>query len=1034
MRILVLLMLLWCAVSQAKENRELLAHTSFSLSNPGLSQREWQWINSRKTLRYAAWRPVKPPFELISGRQDYSGIVADYLGIITASLHIPVTITFYASKEEALQALKLGTADIIAFAQPVSSFSGLTLSRPWTSSPSVVVSRSKHKQQAGSALRVGIDQDDARLTEKKNDFPAARWIPFKYPRQALEALAFGNLDFYLGSQVTTQYLINLENLQQLDVQIRSNVPPLTFSFAAIREQRTWITIIDKLMAHIPQATHLEIQQRWGGDNLRHSQSPALLSSLEKKWLSQNQRINVVVPENNFPVSYFDRRGQLKGIVADLLALMQQRIGVEFVINRKPYPADALASVKKGESQLMAATSLYSAQQHDLLTSRVLLYSSRVQVVRRQALSAGIPRRLAFLYGQQNEDKLHQYYPGSQLTGVHSWRQGLDKIVKGEADAMVMPLIIGGPLVAEHYDRQLKMTQGQWSEPLRMVMATAKNDYTLASILDKTLMSLPPEELNAIISKRRKPPAPLTRAGIPSAVPAWLPLVTMLPFLGIACWLFWLWRQQHKALQLAHQRAQQQSTFITILSHEMRNSVSAVNGVLELLRQQLPFESTEQLSLQIAHEAAGSLLSLTNDMLDLTRLETNRLILRPEALSLRALLESVAAVYERIACQKKLRLRLLLDTTLNRKVLADPIRLRQILDNLLGNAVKFTHSGDIRLETQCNVISNNRLHLTVYIKDSGEGMDEATCQRLFHPFTQGTQTGNVQGSGMGLYISRSLARMMGGDIQLQSRPGEGSVFSLTLQLIMLDEPDFDIPAAVLPTQLAASKEQKLCILIVDDQPANRFLLLHQLRWLGHEAIECEEASLAGELVQQHHPQLVITDRCMPQQGGFELTQNLKSRWPELIIWGISAEWEAPALEAAAEAGMTACLSKPLTLEILQQHLSCLEQPAPKLWSPAALPSALLNDANLTPFLMMQISALDEALGHIASWQRSGQPELSPTLHRLYGGMVLLGATRIASLCQRPYSQPEELDELIEAAQALRQELSRTTKHSDNPTAK
>ncbi len=127
------------------------------------------------------------------------------------------------------------------------------------------------------------------MTEKKNDFPAARWILFKYPRQALEALAFGNLDFYLGSQATVHYLINLENLQELDIQIRNNAPPHTFSFAATREQRTWITIIDKLMARIPQATHLDILQRWSG-SLRHREPPALLNSLEKNWLSQNQRI------------------------------------------------------------------------------------------------------------------------------------------------------------------------------------------------------------------------------------------------------------------------------------------------------------------------------------------------------------------------------------------------------------------------------------------------------------------------------------------------------------------------------------------------------------------------------------------------------------------------------------------------------------------------------------------------------------------------------------------------------------------------
>lgn len=1034
MRILMLLMLLWCAMAQAAENRELLTHTQLSLSDPGLSQREWQWLNGRKTLRYAAWKPVKPPFELISGRQDYSGIVADYLGIIAASLHIPITVTFYDNQEEALQALKLGTADIIAFAQSAPPFSGLTLSRPWTTSQSVVVSRRKHKQQAGSELLVGIDQDDASIVKEKKLFPAARLIPFKYPRQALEALAFGDLDLYLGSQVTTQYLINLENLQELDIQIRGDAPAYMFSFAAAREQRNWITIIDKLMAQIPQATHLEIQQRWSGSLIRHSETPAPLSSLEKKWLSQHQRISVVVPENNFPISYVNRRGQLKGIVADLLALMQQRIGIEFVIHREQYQADALDSVQRGESQLMAVTSLYSAQQHDLLTSRVLFYSSRVQVVRRQALPVDMPQHLVFMYGEQPEEKLHQYYPDSQLTGVHSWRQGLDKIAKGEADAMIIPLIIGGPMVAEHYDRQLKITQGQWSEPLRMVLATSRNDYTLASILDKTLVSLPPEELNAIISKRREPPAASAYTLIPHSVPAWLPLLTMLPCLGIACWLLWLRRQQQKALQRAHRRAQQQSTFLTILSHEMRNSVSAVNGMLELLRQQLPSESAEQVSLQVAHEAAGSLLSLTNDMLDFTRLEANRLILRPEAVSLRALLESVAAVYKGIARQKKLQLLLSIDTTPDRKVLVDPLRLRQILDNLLGNAVKFTTSGDIRLEALCDLISDNRLRLTVYIKDSGAGIDKATCQRLFHPFSQGKDVGNTQGSGMGLYISRSLARMMGGDIQLQSQPGEGSIFSLSLQLIVLDEPDFDATASVAAPQPATNKEHTLCVLVVDDQPANRFLLLRQLRWLGHVAVECEDAALAGDLVKQHRPQLVITDCFMPHQNGFELTRSLKKSWPHLIVWGISADWENPALEAAAEAGMTACLSKPLTLEVLQQHLSRLEQPAPTLWSPAALPPALLTDDNLNQFLVMQIDALDEALNHIASWQHSGQPELSATLHRLYGGMVLLGATRLVSLCQRHYRQPEELDELVDVAKALRQELTRTTKNSESLTAK
>lgn len=1035
MRLLVWLMLLWCAASQAAEKRELLAHTQLSLNNLGLSQQEWHWLNSKKTLRYAAWQPIKPPFELMPGRQDYSGIVADYLGIIAASLHIPVTITLYASREEALQALKLGTADVIAFAQPARPFSGLALSRPWTSSQSVVVSRHEQRQQANSPLQVGVDEDDVCLEEERKQFPAARFISFKYVRQALEALTFGDIDFYLGSLIPTQYVINLENLQELDVQVRDDNPPArAFSFAAAQEQRNWVVIIDKLMARIPQAAHADIQRRWSNSVTRRNEAPAPLSSLESKWLSQHPQVSVVVPENNFPLSYVDARGQLQGIVADLLTLMQQRIGIEFIIHRTPYQADALDRVMRGDSQLMASTSFYSAQQHDLLTSRILLYSSRVQVVRLDAQPHETPRRLAFLYGEQSEETLRQYYPTSQLTGVRSWRQGLDKIVKGEADAMVMPLIIAGPLIAAHYPQQLRLAKGQWPGPLRIVLATSRNDYTLASILDKTLMSLPPEEVNAIISKRREPPVAAPPALLPPTVPVWLPLLTMLPCLVVIGWLLWLGRRRQKTVRLAERRIQQQSTFLTVLSHEMRNSVSAVNGMLELLRQQPPGEAVDQSTLHVAHDAAGSLLSLTSEMLDFARLEANRLILRPEAVSLRALLESVAAVYEGVARQKHLRLLLAIDTTLNRKILVDPLRLRQILENLLSNAVKFTSSGDIRMEALCDILPDNHLQLTVRIEDSGAGIDSATCQRLFHPFTQGENGEERQGSGMGLYISRSLARMMGGDILLQSQPGKGSVFSLTLQLAVLEEPDYVAPAPAAPDRPEKNSPDGLRVLVIDDHPANRFLLLRQLACLGHQAIECENAALAGERVKQYRPQLVITDRCMPQQNGFDLTRSLKKRWPDLIVWGLSADWDDTTLDAAAQAGMTACLFRPLTLPVLQQHLSRLDQPVPTLWSPSALPPALLTGDKLSQFLLMQIEALDEALSHIASWRQSGQPALSATLHRLYGGMVILGATRLAALCQRRYQQPDELDELIEVAKALRQELIGTTKNGDGLTAK
>lgn len=1034
MRLLLLIALLLCSLAQAAETRQLVAHSQVTFNDPGLSQQEWQWIYSKKTLRYAAWRPIKPPFEAVSGRQDYSGIIADYLGIIAASLRIPLTVVLYDSREEALQALRLGTADIIAFAQPAEPFTALTLSRPWISSPAVLVSRQRNIPQSDARLRIGIDQDDVYVTGAQKQFSSAQLIPFGYARQAMKALTFGNLDFYLGSQITADYLIGQEDLQGLNVQLRADAPDRQFSFAALPHQRSWISIIDKLMAHIPRDTHAEIQRRWRGNMASDTLlSQPALSSLEKKWIQQHRQISVSIANDNFPLSYTDRRGQLQGIVPDLLNALQQRTGLTFAIHREPYIADALNAVQQGESELLAATSLNSAQHYGLLTSRALFFSSLVQIVSQRARPGATPQRLAYLRGEQPEEELRQYYPDSQLIGVHSWRQGLEKIVQGEADAIVMPLIIAGPMIAEGYRQQLTITQGQWSEPSRIVMATSGEDYTLAGILDKTLMSLPPEELNALVSRRREPPASTAGVMLPSYVPLWLLPLAVLPCLLAAVALLWRARRQQRLLDRAHQRAAQKSAWLSTLGHEIRNPVSAINGMLELLRHQPDSSRPDRESLRVAHEAAGSLLSLTEEILDFTGLEANRLILRPEAVSLRALLESVAAIHEQIARQKNLRLRLAIDAVLNRKVLVDPLRLRQILNNLLGNAVKFTASGDITLEALCDEIPDGQLQLRIRVQDSGPGIDRATAERLFQPFSQGNSAARAQGSGLGLYISRSLARMMGGDIRLQTAPGTGSTFTVTLQLSLAD----DATDAAAPAQESStSAHQMLRVLVVDDQPANRFLLLRQLRLLGHEAIECPCSTEAEAQVAACQPQLVITDCYMPELDGFTLARQLKARWPALTVWGITGDRESATLDAAIQAGMTHCFARPLALKALQQTLRQLALPLcePQLWSPAALPAELMADGNYRPFLLMQIEALDDALRDIASWRQGGQPPLSATLHRLYGGVILLGSTQLATLCEQVRGESAGLDELVSLAESLRRELIGTTENDDNLTRK
>lgn len=219
-----------------------------------------------------------------------------------------------------------------------------------------------------------------------------------------------------------------------------------------------------------------------------------------------------------------------------------------------------------------------------------------------------------------------------------------------------------------------------------------------------------------------------------------------------------------------------------------------------------------------------------------RIESGRLALNPERANLRQLVESVVRVFDGLARQKDLSLVLALDSRINTDVLIDPLRFKQILSNLVSNAIKFTQDGQVKISLQAGDTADpQQLHLHVMVQDSGIGISSEDQQRLFEPFAQVDNTGQMArtGAGLGLVICRSLCVMMGGNLQLDSAPGQGTRVSMELLLTTL-EPLTHQPVAPQPS---SSASQPLRILVVDDHPANRMLLCQQLGFLGHH---CEVA--------------------------------------------------------------------------------------------------------------------------------------------------------------------------------------------------
>ncbi len=278
-----------------------------------------------------------------------------------------------------------------------------------------------------------------------------------------------------------------------------------------------------------------------------------------------------------------------------------------------------------------------------------------------------------------------------------------------------------------------------------------------------------------------------------------------------------------ARQAAEQAAAAKSFFVANISHEIRTPLNGILGMLELIRHS-PLNPEQQEHLRILRQSAEALLAIVNDVLDFSRLEALPSALEARPFDLRELVEGVMDLLSLRAEEKGLAFNAFLPRALPLQLTGDAARLRQILINLVGNALKFTERGAVAVEVSGAPTGDGRLAFTLAVRDTGIGMDEATAARLFQAFMQGEDGAGRRfgGSGLGLAISQRLARAMGGDITVESAPGGGSCFRLTLCLPQARP----LPAPALPVLPGP-------LLVVSPRPADREHLQRQLADLGAE---------------------------------------------------------------------------------------------------------------------------------------------------------------------------------------------------------